>query len=199
MNNCVYSYIVFNLSLSWKSTDINWYHAGSIIIEKNNKLTIERFEPHGKNSNDTIESYDHDKLDNYLKSEFDKKFSNKNLEYISANELCPFTGPQAFVTLPLCNVWSTLYLFLRLVNPTVDREQIIAYGLMKFGNFEESDKIVNGFLQWSIEYIKNNIPKYKIDKLTKILRYIVDYFDTKLKNNDDLIIIQIYRHALMAK
>lgn len=74
----------------YNQTNINYEGHMNLLIFNKDELTIQRFEPHGKN---TPDKYCSKMLDNTLRSLFTE------YKYISSEEYCPIAGPQYYQNL----------------------------------------------------------------------------------------------------
>ena len=137
LNNNKSMYI--NLTL----TNLGTPHANTIIITKKNKvIEIERYEPHGKCS-------DNVKIDIVLRKAFKKVFSGLNFKYFGVDSFCPYFGAQAYSndTIGYCAVFSLYYAYYRLNHPELNRKQAANYFKNRkpkkvFEDIQEFDKRV---------------------------------------------------------
>ena len=96
-------------------------HSGIVLIDKKAK-TIERFEPHGSDT----DIYNKSHLDAIISVVFNGMFGT-GFEYISPDSFSPLYGPQTISDDSMCSSWSWLYFFTRIMNPKETRNDILAY------------------------------------------------------------------------
>ena len=150
-------------------------HSNIFIIDKVNK-EIEHFEPHGELFN--IKTKDK-KKQVFIKDQAEKiKIIIKSLaeslvptyKFIPCLDYCPIIGPQSIEYEDkyklshcdngggFCAVWSLLYIYLRLLNPTLKRSIIIKYVL---------DNVNITYILKFITFIDKIIPDIEIEYLTQ--------------------------------
>jgi hypothetical protein len=110
-------------------------HANIVIYNKN-KNTLERFEPHGKDSENVFNG---PLLDKALPRLFEK-ILGKSVFYIPPSDFCPVDGPQVLEEIArdklgirfdkgrgLCSVWSFIYANIRLKYPDKTQSEAMEY------------------------------------------------------------------------
>ena len=133
-------------------------HSNVIIFDTHNKI-IERFDPHGASS---VIVYGEKKSSNakfnqiYIDSKLQEEFIKilPDYKYLSTENICPYLGPQIKADLygGLCVTWSTMYMLLRVLNPTL-KPLDITKKMIKGTKNDLIDKILK-FQKFLIESVK---------------------------------------------
>jgi len=143
-------------------------HANILLID-HLKKTIERFEPHGKNTN--------------WENQLDNKFNFKVLQYLNLEEYKyispkiyePRFGVQAKSDVygGMCFTYIIIYLQLRIMNPDIDRKLIIKYLLSK-----SKQEMIDIILKYA-KYIENTLKNNSNDVKKTIKLYKTEAFKIK--------------------
>lgn len=153
-------------------------HAGNLIIRSvEGRYEVERFEPHGN----IPTFYDQTKVDAHLRDIVTKNFPYE-FTYVSVSDECPI-GPQAISGDAFCAAWSLYYMFLRIANPTIKRDDIMKY-LISTNVNARSDVALRlfGFIIWYNDYAE----RYGINLDIKVFWIIKDADPEKLRTFVDL-------------
>jgi hypothetical protein len=104
-------------------------HANMMVIDLFRK-TVERFEPYGKYMvNNTFGKNITKSIDEIIRRQFMELAGLNDFTYLSPVDLEPLIGPQSVGDLfgGMCVTFSMIYLHLRIMNPDIKSENIVAY------------------------------------------------------------------------
>lgn len=147
-------------------TSPNNTHANIIIYDKKYNI-LERFEPYGK-----IPYLDNDKLDYFIENKIGKECLNKNLTYLSSNDLFGNIGVQTISNdnkqyikklgdpYGYCLAWTIWYLELRISNENIHPKKLLGQAINNIINKNDSSgerKFINFIRNYSsrLDKIKN--------------------------------------------
>ena len=160
----------------------------NLLIYNHSTLEVERFEPHGVASFEGIKIPGKEEIytfDNILYNEVVTKLSN-GYKYIPPIYYCPTTSVQALLLDPIfkinaevgfCVSWSLYYFHMRLINPELNREQ-----LMK--------SIIKDFNSISNPIHREIYIAYTIRSYVMFVSYIIDIMNNNvllMSNYDDAV------------
>ena len=149
INDCLVSnqrFIILPLTLRENPSGPG--HAGLLIYDKNTKI-LERFEPHGYNTNVDARLFDN-KIVETLENDTNIKIN----QYLKPIDFCPAVSFQTLEDGPslptdpggFCQSWVFYYIELRMRNPNIDREDLIktTIGYIQ-SNRLEFKKLIRGY------------------------------------------------------
>lgn len=147
-------------------------HANVIIIDIAKK-TAERFEPQGHRAETGFADFRYSSLDARLRAYF-----NFGITYLSANEICPYMGPQSVEDSTgvsgYCAAWSLWYADMRLANENIEARPLIegmvakALALSRSGQLKE---YLRRYLSQAYGYMYKTFPQYS-DFFTNYDKYV---------------------------
>lgn len=125
VSGCQEPFIVMPLSIGFRTNQVleTEGHANVLLIDRVAK-TVERFEPHGLYTRVCNGQPVQEMIDQYVQS---IPFL-QDYKYIPPLTYCPVLGPQTYHPCNeggFCNVFTALYIHLRLLEPDVPRETVI--------------------------------------------------------------------------
>jgi len=136
-------------------------HANVIIFDLEKK-TAERFEPQGHRAERAFTDFKYASLDARLRAYF-----NFGITYLSANEICPYMGPQSVEDTDnisgYCAAWSLWYADMRLSNENIEPKPLIeamvakALALSRSGQLKE---YLRRYLSQAYGYMYKMFPQY---------------------------------------